>query len=89
MDTRDVNQYRVYTQWKEWNGTQIVESAWNSDGQLWKVEPVTKAGVDAIKQGTPIAAMTGYPHTNTSLDLVRKHSQSGPCLRCTLGAEDH
>lgn len=69
-------------QWTDLNGTihnrlyyqdnsnKIRESAWDNSATFdsaWKVNAIT----DAVKPGTPIAAVVGYTHTNYSYSLVR------------------
>jgi len=71
-DENSVRQIRVYhtTQWNSTNPSRILESSWDSAAAKWSVEAITDPAVDGIKQGTLLTAAAGYPHTNTSLDLV-------------------
>ncbi|ELQ33086.1 hypothetical protein OOU_Y34scaffold01003g5 [Pyricularia oryzae Y34] len=48
----------------------IMESAWNSTGNRWTVSRITDPGAD-IKPGTPLAASAGFPHVNTTWDVVK------------------
>lgn len=72
----DVSHYRVYHQ--PAGQARVFESAWSTDDETWAVSPITDEGVN-IKEGTPIASAAGYPHTNTSNDLVRTISR-GPFI---------
>jgi hypothetical protein len=62
----NVTHYRVYFQAK--TGT-IWESAWDSNSSTWTVSPITDSGAD-IKMGTPLTAVNGYPHINSSWAVV-------------------
>ncbi|KAK0643830.1 hypothetical protein B0T16DRAFT_459931 [Cercophora newfieldiana] len=70
IDGKNVDHYRVFTQSSSSNQLGILESAWNSDGQAWSISPITD-GTDTVKPGTSISASTGFPHTNTSFELVK------------------
>jgi hypothetical protein len=71
VDNSSVSHYNVYTQSIISSQVRILESSWDSEGQSWSVSPITDAGDGFVKAGTPIAASTGYPHTNKSMELVR------------------
>lgn len=68
VDEDGVGQYRVYH--RPPGQPQVFESAWDTRDESWIVSPVTDAGME-VKEGTPLASAAGYPHTNTSNDLVR------------------
>ncbi|KAK3994464.1 hypothetical protein QBC44DRAFT_322721 [Cladorrhinum sp. PSN332] len=72
-DANSVRQIRVYytTPSNSTNPPRILESSWDSVAANWSVEAITNPDVDGIKAGTPIAASSGHPHTNTSIALVK------------------
>ena len=72
VDGNDVRQYRLFHQPASLEQQpHILESAWSSQDKKWTVSNITDTAVDVVKQGTPIAASAGHPHTNTSINLVR------------------
>lgn len=78
VDADDVGHYRVYHQ--PAGQARVFESAWETDDETWAVSPITDEGV-SIKEGTPIASAAGYPHTNTSNDMVRVISRDNISTR--------
>lgn len=75
LDADDVSHYRVYHQ--PAGQTRVFESAWSTDDETWSVSSITDDG-GSIKEGTPISSAAGYPHTNTSNELVRIISSRPP-----------
>ena len=78
VDERGVRQYRVYHQ--PAGQTDVYESSWDTKDSSWSVSAITDGEV-GVKQGTPLASVAGYPHTNKSNDLVRP-----ACAACPLPA---
>lgn len=71
VERNGVSQYRLYYSPPASQGeAHVLESAWSSDTRTWKVSPITDAGVDPIKPGTPIAASAGFYRTDTNNELV-------------------
>ncbi|KAK4221935.1 hypothetical protein QBC38DRAFT_491053 [Podospora fimiseda] len=65
-DTSNIRQIHIYHTPK-YNSThppRILESSWDSSTLKWTVEPITDPNTNEVKPGTPIAASTGYPHTD-------------------------
>jgi hypothetical protein len=73
-DGSNVTHHRVFFQAKD--GT-ILESARDSGSPAWNVTAITDPGTD-IKLGTTITAVGGYPHVNTSWELVRPCPMDSP-----------
>ncbi|KAK4442082.1 hypothetical protein QBC34DRAFT_419271 [Podospora aff. communis PSN243] len=71
VDNNSVNHYNVYYQSIISSQVRVLESAWDSEGQTWSVSPITDVGDGIVRAGTPIAASTGHPHTNKSIELVK------------------
>ncbi|KAK0620525.1 hypothetical protein B0T14DRAFT_497038 [Immersiella caudata] len=71
VDNSSISHYSVYTQSIVSSQVRVLESAWDSRGQSWSVTPITDAGDGIFKAGTPIAASTGHPHSNKSIELVK------------------
>ncbi|KAL5878155.1 hypothetical protein ACKVWC_007305 [Pyricularia oryzae] len=66
-DASNDTHYQVYFQSRD---GAIMESAWNPTGNRWTVSRITDPGAD-IKPGTPLAASAGFPHVNTTWDVVK------------------
>ncbi|TLS21589.1 uncharacterized protein PpBr36_10132, partial [Pyricularia pennisetigena] len=72
-DASNETHYRVYFQSRD---GAVMESARNSAGNQWTVSRITDPGAD-IKSGTPLAASAGFPHVNTTWDVVKNVYFSG------------
>ncbi|KAK4231924.1 hypothetical protein QBC38DRAFT_353556 [Podospora fimiseda] len=72
-DVDSVRQIRVYhtTPPNSTHRSRILESSWDSVDSKWSVQSITDPTVDGLKPGTPMTASAGYPHTNTSISLVK------------------
>ncbi|KAI6357976.1 hypothetical protein MCOR25_007490 [Pyricularia grisea] len=73
QDASNDTHYQVYFQSRD---GAIMESAWNSTSNRWTVSRITDPGAD-IKSGTPLTASAGFPHVNTTWDVVKNVYFSG------------
>ena len=69
VDTNGVSHYRVYHQ--PVNQSSLWESKWSSDSQIWLPTNITSSSTEPAKRGSPLVAISGYPHANSSFfDMV-------------------
>lgn len=67
--TTGVKQYRVYHQ--PANQSNLFESKWDSDEKRWQLSQITQSTTEPVKRGSPLMAVVGYPHGNsTAFKLV-------------------
>jgi len=64
-----VKQYRVYHQ--PANQSNLFESKWDSAEKSWQLSQITQSTTEPVKKGSPLMAVVGYPHGNsTAFELV-------------------
>lgn len=75
--TTGVKQYRVYHQ--PANQSNLFESKWDSDEKRWQLSQITQSTTEPVKRGSPLMAVVGYPHGNsTAFKLVCSSPSSTP-----------
>ncbi|KAK1753797.1 hypothetical protein QBC47DRAFT_387152 [Echria macrotheca] len=71
VDGKNISHFHLYSQSTNSTHTRVLESSWDSNSETWTVAPITDDDADEVKPGTPIAVSAGFPHTNTSIELVK------------------